>query len=237
MHGWGGSGAEALWNLVLQHLSVENVRLVLVDLRGHGRSEHVQSGFTTERFAEDMFDIADQLGAAELILVAYSMSGRWAQWMSQARPERVIGQLLLAPAPAAALPLTEEMLDDWLRRTGARETFDNWVGQFTKTQLEPDTLANYFAAVQSNPEHTLRETFRMCSQPGFSEKLTATRAATVVVAGMNDPMLTPDYLRNEVVRKIPGARLALLDCGHEIPFEKPLETAAIVETFIAPLVL
>ena len=77
----------------------------------------------------------------------------------------------------------------------------------------------------------------MCCQPGFSKELAATRAATLVVGGLHDPMLPPDYLRQEVVERIPGARLALLDCGHELTLEQPLETAAIMEAFFAPLAL
>jgi pimeloyl-ACP methyl ester carboxylesterase len=38
-----------------------------------------------------------------------------------------------------------------------------------------------------------------------------------------------------MVDQIPGARLAFLDCGHEIPLEKPLEFAAVIEAFIAGL--
>ena len=43
----------------------------------------------------------------------------------------------------------------------------------------------------------------------------------------------PDYLRREVVAKIPGARLELLDCGHNVPLEKPAETAALIREFVA----
>src|SRR6266478_9146780 len=105
LHGWAGSGSGAFWNLVLGQLSLENLRLVLVDLRGHARSHHTRDGFHTERFGEDMFNVADHLGVTELILVAYSMSGRWAQWMACTRPERVVGQALIAPAPATPMPL------------------------------------------------------------------------------------------------------------------------------------
>jgi pimeloyl-ACP methyl ester carboxylesterase len=108
--------------------------VVLADLRGHGRSDHTGDGFTTERFAEDMFEVADHVGAAELIVVAFSMSGRWAQWMACARPNRVLGQILFGPAPAVALPLTEDTLDEWIRTTATRGTFENFVRQFTKNR-------------------------------------------------------------------------------------------------------
>ena len=75
----------------------------------------------------------------------------------------------------------------------------------------------------------------MCTHPGFSDRLSATRARTLVVAGAHDHLLSSDYLREEIVRKIPAARLALLDCGHEIPLELPQETGALIEAFVSGL--
>jgi pimeloyl-ACP methyl ester carboxylesterase len=65
--------------------------------------------------------------------------------------------------------------------------------------------------------------------------LPTTSAATLVIGGRHDPMLSPDTLRQAIVGPIPRARLALLDCGHEIPLEKPQETAALLEAFLAGL--
>jgi pimeloyl-ACP methyl ester carboxylesterase len=235
LHGWGGSGSGPFWDGVLQHLDPGGLRLVLADLRGHGRSAHARDGYTTERFAHDMFDVADQVEAQDLIVVAFSMSGRWAQWMACTQPHRVRGQILLGAAPAAALPLTEDMLDQWVRATATQETFEPFIGQFTKTRLGADALKDYYASAHATPELSLRESYRMCTHPGFSDSLGATRARTLVVAGAHDPMLPAEYLREEIVRKIPGARLVVLDCGHEIPLELPRETAAVIDAFVAGL--
>jgi pimeloyl-ACP methyl ester carboxylesterase len=183
-----------------------------------------------------MFDVADQTGAREVVVVAFSMSGRWAQWMACTKPDRVVGQILLGPAPAAALSLPEAMLDEWIHLTRSRGTFDAFIGQFTKTRLGEDILDDYYASVEMTPERSLRESFRMCTQPGFSERLGATRGRTLVVAGAHDPMLPSTYLREEIVRKLPAARLVTLDCGHEIPLEQPQATAALIEAFVAGLV-
>ena len=77
VHGWGGNGSGAVWDPLFSHVNHGDLRLVAMDLRGHGRSEHIQSGFTTERFATDILEVADRVGAARFVLVAYSMSGRW----------------------------------------------------------------------------------------------------------------------------------------------------------------
>jgi pimeloyl-ACP methyl ester carboxylesterase len=235
LHGWGGSGSGAFWDRALECLDLTGVQVVLADLRGHGRSDRTHNGYTTERFAKDMLEVADHVGAGELILVAFSMSGRWAQWMACTQPNRVKGQILLGPAPPAPLPLTEELLDQWIRATATLETFASFISQFTKVPLSATAHSDYYASVQGTPERSLRESFRMCTHPGFSESLSATRARTLVVAGAHDPMLPAEYLREEIVRKIPGARLAVLDCGHEIPIELPRETAAVIDAFVAGL--
>jgi pimeloyl-ACP methyl ester carboxylesterase len=75
----------------------------------------------------------------------------------------------------------------------------------------------------------------MCTRPGFLDRLAATTARTLVVAGTHDPLLTLDNVREQIVRRISGARLALLECGHEIPLELPRETAALIEAFVSGL--
>jgi len=37
------------------------------------------------------------------------------------------------------------------------------------------------------------------------------------------------------VHKVPGARMALLDCGHNLPLEMPMAVAAVIEAFVAGL--
>ena len=47
-----------------------------------------------------------------------------------------------------------------------------------------------------------------------------------------DPLF-PDMLRADVVAPLAGARFALVDAGHEIPVEAPVELAALIEAFLA----
>ena len=235
VHGWGGNGSGAVWDPVLHRLNHGGLRLVCMDLRGHGRSEHTRRGFTTERFAEDVLEVADHVDASRFILVAYSMSGRWSQWLSLTCADRVQGQVLLAPVAAVAMPMPQSMVDDWIKRVSTRETYHEFESQFTKRRLSGDELDECFAAMQSVPEYSLRETLRMCGEPGFEERLTDVHVPTVVLAGKYDPLMTPDYLRREVVCRIPGARMALLDCGHNLPLEMPTGVAGIIEAFVAGL--
>jgi pimeloyl-ACP methyl ester carboxylesterase len=235
MHGWGGAGSGHSWGEVLKCLDLSGLRALIVDLRGHGKSEAVSSGFTLDRFASDMFAVADHAGAEQFMVVAFSMSGKWAQWMACTETERVVGQILLAPAPATEFPLPEEVKQHWLSvaRSGDVERFAEMLRPLTKKPLSREILEKYFDDVRSTSQAALSNTLDICAKGAFVDRLSATRAATLLVAGSHDPMMPAEMLHREIVARIPGARLAKLDCGHEIPLEKPEETAALIEAFVA----
>jgi hypothetical protein len=44
-----------------------------------------------------------------------------------------------------------------------------------------------------------------------------------------------EYVSPYHVAVAPGARVVLLPCGHEVPFEMPTETAGLVEAYLASL--
>lgn len=235
LHGWGGAGSGHSWREVIRHLDLTHLRVVAIDLRGHGESDHTDAGFTLERLSRDILAVADRVGADKFVIAGFSMSGRWSQWISCTFPDRVAGQILIAPVPASPLQLSEELLDGWIRETRDRGKFEAWIRQFTSEPLPGEILEAYFNDVSRASDLAKKETFRMCCRDDFQHSLGSTRAATLVVAGNHDPMLSPDFLRHEIVDRIPRARLVGVDCGHEIPLERPAQTAALIEAFITGL--
>lgn len=122
LHGWGGVGSGHSWREVIKHFNLTGIRFIAMDLRGHGESDRPQAGFDLETFSRDILGVADHAGARKFVLAAYSMSGRWSQWIACKFPERVLGQILIAPAPAGPLPLSDELLEIWMRDTRKRES-------------------------------------------------------------------------------------------------------------------
>ena len=237
LHGWGGAGSGHSWHEIMGHLDLTGLRVIAIDLRGHGESDQPEAGFTLERFSRDILEVADRLGAEKFVIAGYSMSGRWSQWLSCQFPDRVLGQILIAPAPATALPLGEDLLENWISQTRQLESFRNWVRQFSSEPLPDEIVDSYFRDVSRASDVAKRETFRMCCRDDFSRRLGETRAATLVLAGDHDPLLSPGFLRQEIVARIPRARLVQVDCGHEIPVERPAQAAALIEAFLAALPL
>jgi pimeloyl-ACP methyl ester carboxylesterase len=69
----------------------------------------------------------------------------------------------------------------------------------------------------------------------FVDRLGSITIPSLVIGGSGDPMFPPDALRAAVVPPLSGARLVLIDCGHEIPIEAPRELASLIEAFLAGL--
>ncbi|WP_459502952.1 alpha/beta fold hydrolase [Bacillus sp. C1] len=57
----------------------ENYRAISIDLRGHGRSSHVESGHTITNYAHDLHIFIEALGLKDVTLVGWSM-GAFVVW-------------------------------------------------------------------------------------------------------------------------------------------------------------
>jgi pimeloyl-ACP methyl ester carboxylesterase len=221
---------------VLGYLDLAGLRVILMDQRGHGRSDQTGSGFSVDRYSRDITTVADDVGAGRFITVAYSMSSKWAQWLACTSPHRLLGQVLVAPVPAADIPVPEQEVERWLAvaRSGDRDVFADWARAWTKDPLPADILDSYFSDVTRTSQVTLKATADMLTRGGtFLDRLQTTTAPTLIIGGSEDPICPVAGVRDDILARIPGARLALLDCGHEIPYERPRVLAWLLEAFVA----
>ena len=101
--------------------------------------------------------------------------------------------------------------------------------------MDEDALARFGREAALVPREVLEGTMSACIATSFADRVPGVSTPTLVVGGAHDPIFTPDGLRTTMVDAIPRARLALLDCSHEIPLERPRELAAVIEAFLAGL--
>lgn len=107
-----GTKAEALgaW-------AAENRRAYLrFDYFGHGRSSGEFARGTISRWRDDALTVLDELAEGPQVLVASSMGGWIATLVARARPERIAGMLLIAPAPDFTEALAWEKMPPEIRR-------------------------------------------------------------------------------------------------------------------------
>jgi pimeloyl-ACP methyl ester carboxylesterase len=72
-------------------------RIVRIDLRGHGASDHAPGTYTLDRYGEDVVEILRQVGGGPAVLVGHSLGGSTAWWVAQHHPELLAGAFLEDP--------------------------------------------------------------------------------------------------------------------------------------------
>lgn len=127
----------ASFYMTLAPAVAKRARVVLYDLRGHGRSEQPPSGYTVDDLAGDLAGILDGLGLGgeAAILVGHSFGGHLALRFATLYPERVRG-LVLLESHSGMSELGEQMAETLLLKGEARldkvkELFGNWLAQHT----------------------------------------------------------------------------------------------------------
>ena len=231
MHGWAGSGA--YFDSTIECLDTAQVRAITYDLRGHGRSGRTDDGYHLDQLADDAITVADAADADLFVLVGFSMSGKFAQYVTNFNPNRVLGQILVAGSPVEEIPLPPELLADWYGRAGDADRLIEITQMFSTQPVPQEVLRRFGDDAAAIPLSALKGTIEAVTTTSFVIKTTT--VPTTVVGGEHDAMFAPDFLRDVMVDKYRRAELLLLDCGHEIPIERPRELAQIIQSFVEHL--
>jgi pimeloyl-ACP methyl ester carboxylesterase len=65
-------------------------RLILMDLRGHGRSQNNDSSLNPDRMRDDVFALLDHVGATDVHVAGYSLGGYLGLMMALQQPRRIL---------------------------------------------------------------------------------------------------------------------------------------------------
>ncbi len=204
---------------VTEHFTTRH-RLIVPDLRGHGRSRGLPPPYTAAQLASDLARLLDHLGIDSTAVLGYSQGGAIAQQFALDYPKRC-ERLVLACTYAFNMATFREQLEGHLgtvliRALGMRRLAKLVVSQGTKQlgKERGDWLTGLMA--DQDPRLMLsawRETLAFDSR----RRLAEIACPTLVVAGSNDqavPMHHAKMLHDGIARSqlviIDGADHALI---------------------------
>ncbi|MFY1637917.1 alpha/beta fold hydrolase [Solwaraspora sp. WMMB335] len=106
-----GSDNLASWYLSLAHpLAAVGFRVIMYDLRGHGRTERPSTGYRLDDLVDDLVALLDRLGVDRPVhLLGNSLGGTVAFGYAARHPDRVVSIVAVEAAPATT---------EWLDRVG-----------------------------------------------------------------------------------------------------------------------
>ncbi len=230
LHGWAGSAS--YFDSLIGHLDPDLVYCVSLDLPGHGTTGEPRAPYTLDMIADAAVAVADASRADTFVLVGFSMSAKFAQYVAHRHPDRTIGQVLVAGCPAGRIPLPAELVQDWYGRAGDAARLVE-VAVSCTTRKIPDPVLEAFGRDAARVTRTvLEETLELCCASDFSALVAGSTVPTLVVGGAGDWIFTPEALRDGVAAPLDHAEVEILDCGHEIPVEAPQELAELVSRFV-----
>ncbi|MEV0083024.1 alpha/beta fold hydrolase [Saccharopolyspora sp. NPDC050642] len=239
LHGLAGSAA--WWEPVLPAL--RDLRVVRVDLLGHGGSAKPTDGYDIAAQAGRVGAVLDRLGVRRATVVGHSTGGAVAASLAEQRRDLVAAVALVDTGPRADAFLGDSFVADlmttpvvgeliWRLRTdgalhGAMST------AFTREVRIPEQLV---ADVRGMTYRSLTATDEavdaFLAERPVPDRLTGLGLPVLVIFGAQDRRWQPSSAQD--YRRIPHARIEILDgVGHTPMFEAPDTTGALLRGFAA----
>jgi pimeloyl-ACP methyl ester carboxylesterase len=125
-------------------------RIVRVDLRGHGASDHATGTYDMDRYGEDVVAVLRTLGRPA-VLVGHSLGGVTAWWVAQRAPDLVVAAFLEDPPLYMGEPGEHERNVAIPAFVRIRESAAGWQAE----GLEPETVTAQLAQAPLGPERTM----------------------------------------------------------------------------------
>ena len=121
-----------------------------------------------------------------------------------------------------------------MRGHGDAAKFVELLEPYMTAPVDPEVLERFGQNAARAPLADLERTMNLVTSVSFADRVGALEMPILVIAGANDVLLPPDLLKG-MADGLKNARLEIIDCGHEIPIEKPKDLAERIETFLASL--
>ncbi len=213
-HGY--SSTAEMWRGQIAALSKQH-KLILWDMRGHGRSDYPDdpSAYSETAVVADMAALLDKVGAESAIVGGLSLGGYMSLAFYRAHPQRVRALLIIDTGPGFK---KDEAREAWNKR--AHETGD---------RFEREGLAMLKSASRERSDVSHRDASGLARaargmltqhDARVIESLPDIKVPSLVVVGADDaPFLAAsDYM----AAKIPGAaKVVIPAAGHAVNIDQP----------------
>ena len=217
VHGMGGDGGT--WDRFARDLLHHGRRVIVMDLRGHGRSAHADS-YLFDEFADDLEQLCDHLELDRVDLVGHSLGGYATSVVAQRRPE-LVRRLVIEECP---LPRRSE--DPLPSLTGRFPTMPELWHATTSIVRHPRAVLAFDRSMTKSALAQFRE-----PKDVWWESLSQMKAQTLILRGGPGGMVDPDRL-DVVVAAIPDVEVVVFKTGHSIHRDGYREFAAAVLPFL-----
>ncbi len=240
------------WDLVAARLS-PRWRVLAPDLRGHGRSDRPETGYSFAEVVEDLRGLCDAAGLERVLVAGHSWGASVALWFAAALPERVLGCVCVdggagslkehfptwAEAEERLHPprisgITEDAVLEWAKNGPLAEGGD--------PAAAGEILLGNFEAVGDGtvrprlPLQQHMEIARRLYELDAFELMARVECPVLFVPARGGPWPVEEKAAGlQRARDVLGQRaeIAWVDGGHDLPVQRPAELAKVMAAFAA----
>jgi pimeloyl-ACP methyl ester carboxylesterase len=213
-------------------------RVVVPDLRGHGRSGALPGPYSVEQLARDLARLLDDLHLDAAHVLGYSQGGAVAQQFAHDYPTRVRGLVLGCTYAYNMLSRRERlegMLAPWfVRILGMRRLARLLFSGVGGGQRLPPEIADWLEGILAAND-TARMVAAVEAMKAFDSRpwLNQIACPTLVIAGAEDTAV-PLAHAHMLAQGIPSAQLRVIDgAGHTLIWTHTEIFVQVVEAFLA----
>ncbi|MFI7432260.1 3-oxoadipate enol-lactonase [Micromonospora haikouensis] len=228
--------AGAMWRPQVPALA-QRFRVIRYDHLGHGRSAVPAGPYTMDLLGRELLRTLDDLDVPWVHYAGLSLGGMVGMWLAAHAPERVRRLALLCTSASLGPPGQWRARAATVRADGLPAIADAVVARwFTPAfaATRPDVVAGYRAMLTATSPAGYAACCEAIAAMDLRADLGRVGAPTLVVAGADDPA-TPVAHAREIVRRIPGARLAVVDAAaHLANVEQPERVCRLLRDHFLP---
>jgi pimeloyl-ACP methyl ester carboxylesterase len=201
----GGTGIGADWKHVFTGGEPAGFRVIVPDLRGHGRSTNTPGAFTFGQVAKDVLALLDHLGISRASAIGMSAGAKTLLHVATQQPDRLDAMVLISATPR---------FPDHARAAMAQLSVDtfsdaDWKMHRQRHPRGDDQIRLLFAQMRGLKDDYTDMAFT-------AAQLGMIAARTLIVHGDRDP-LYPVELALEMYRAIPRSALWIVPNGGHGP--------------------
>jgi pimeloyl-ACP methyl ester carboxylesterase len=211
-------------------------RVIVPDLRGHGRSRGLPPPYTAVQLAADLARLLDHLRIDSAAVLGYSQGGAIAQQLALDHPARC-SQLLLACTYAFNMVSLREKFEGHvvpllIHVLGMRRFAKLVISQGLK-QLDKERSAWVLGLIADQDRRLMVSAWRQAMVFDSRSRLHEVKCPTLVIAAAADDAVPLHHARM-LHEGIAGSQLAIVDgANHALIWTDPNSLAQLVEKFLA----
>lgn len=222
----------SIWLPVAVQLK-ENARVVLPDLRGHGRSPAPQENYTMRGMAEDIEKIMDDLSIEKAVLAGNSMGGYISLAFALHFPERLAGLALVASHVYADPPekRAARLADmEKLKQTPVAKVLNAMPEKLSRTPSVVEPCREIISV--NNPAGMIGALAAMAERPDMADFFAGLSGPYIIIAGQEDQFIPIEQSRKMAGLMKKPSLVEIPEAGHLPMLDQPQQTYRALQDFL-----